>query len=71
MNLTRQQRQALKRVFDRKPIWDSIEIRPGFAELRPITYREFRKTVQQGYDCIMVRWFGMWLGIESDGYTHS
>ena len=35
------------------------------------TYREFRKTVQQGYDCLMVEWCGMWLGIESDGHTHS
>ena len=22
-------------------------------------------------DCIMVQWCGIWLGIESDGYTHS
>ena len=36
-----------------------------------MTYREFRKTVQQGYDCLMVQWCGIWLGIESDGYTHS
>ncbi len=36
-----------------------------------MTYREFRKTVQQGYDCLMVQWCGTWLGIESDGYTHS
>jgi hypothetical protein len=36
-----------------------------------MTYREFRKTVQQGFDCLMVQWSGMWLGIESDGYTHS
>jgi hypothetical protein len=36
-----------------------------------MTYREFRKTVQQGFDCLMVQWSGMWLGIELDGYTHS
>lgn len=36
-----------------------------------LTYREFRKTVVQGFDCLMVKWCGMWLGIESDGYTHS
>ena len=36
-----------------------------------LTYREFRQTVEQGFDCLMVRWSGMWLGIESDGYTHS
>jgi hypothetical protein len=36
-----------------------------------MTYRQFRKTVLQGYDCLMVEWSGMWLGIETDGYTHS
>jgi hypothetical protein len=36
-----------------------------------MTYKEFRKSAQQGWDCIMVHWSGMWLGIETDGYTHS
>lgn len=36
-----------------------------------MTYKEFRKTVQAGWDCVMVQWSGMWLGIETDGYTHS
>jgi len=36
-----------------------------------LTYLEFRRTVMQGFDCVMVRWSGMWLGIELDGYTHS
>ena len=36
-----------------------------------MTYKQFRKTVLQGYDCLMVEWSGMWLGIEADGYTHS
>jgi hypothetical protein len=27
--------------------------------------------VVPAHDCIMVRWSGMWLGIELDGYTHS
>ena len=36
-----------------------------------MTYREFRKTAQQGFDCLMVQWSGMWLGIETDGHTHS
>ena len=37
------------------------------------TYLEFRRSVQQSFydDCIMVQWCGMWLGIETDGYTHS
>lgn len=36
-----------------------------------MTYLQFRRTVQQGWDCAMVHWCNMWLGIESDGYTHS
>ena len=36
-----------------------------------LTYLQFRRTVMQGFDCAMVRWSGMWLGIELDGYTHS
>ena len=39
------------------------------------TYREFRAKVQPGGfgsdTYIMIQWCGMWLGIESDGYTHS
>lgn len=34
-------------------------------------YRAARKAVHVGYDCIMIFWCGMWLGIEKDGYTHS
>ena len=36
-----------------------------------MSYRQFRRTVQSGWDCAMVQWCGMWLGIELDGYTHS
>ncbi|SHG89083.1 hypothetical protein [Bradyrhizobium erythrophlei] len=36
-----------------------------------IQYRNFRKTVHGGYGCIMIHRWGMWLGIEPDGYTHS
>lgn len=68
---TKAQRQTLKRLFDRivgdwqeQPIGDE-------AKLVPPEYRAFRKTVQPGPDCIMVRYAGMWLGIENDGYTHS
>lgn len=42
------------------------------------SYREFRKSVCRGdYGCIMANTYrsglhgGMWLGIESDGHTHS
>lgn len=40
-----------------------------------VTYREFRATIQPMFmrdeGGILVKWCGMWLGIESDGYCHS
>lgn len=39
-----------------------------------IQYRQFRRTVQGTFcmdNCIMVPFANMWLGIETDGYTHS
>jgi len=35
------------------------------------TYRQFRRRFGGGYDCLMIYLWGMWLGIEQDGYTHS
>ncbi len=64
MILTRQQRVALKRVYDRE-----VDNRKACGVGG--TYREFRKTVHPGWGCVMVLWAGMWLGIEPDGYTHS
>lgn len=43
----------------------------GTEQYKQQSYKAFRKTVQYGYDCIMLPWCGMWLGIEKDGYTHS
>ena len=57
MKITTDQKQAIKRIYDRQPLG--------------ISYLQFRRTVQRGYNCLMVEWCGMWLGIESDGYTHS
>ena len=57
VKLTKEQRKALHRVYLRGTDYP--------------TYRQFRKTVQPAYDCIMVHWCNMWLGIEKDGYTHS
>jgi predicted NBD/HSP70 family sugar kinase len=57
INTTRAQRTALKRIWMRG------------ADER--TYRELRRDVLVGHDCLMLRWAGMWLGIERDGYTHS
>ena len=60
--LSRQQRVALKEVFDRPVDTPTVQ-----------TYREFRRTAffQFSDDCIRVWWSGMCLGIERDGYTHS
>jgi hypothetical protein len=77
---TRKQREALFKIFQRDfPTWVS----PGKRRSRMtneieavplIQYRKFRSTVVPylGDDsCIMVPRWGMWLGIERDGYTHS
>lgn len=58
MILSRAQRVAIKRVYDRSPD-------------NQTSYYDFRRRVKQGYDCVMLYWCGMWLGIEKDGYTHS
>lgn len=122
MVITKEQRKALKRIYDRGPIFEgtlpaenmlaeangwrfvpAIQIAASYrlpSDTRigdyvwvsphsdnvyqdatdlvrfeklaiPLTYRQFRKTVQQGFDCLMVNWKGMWLGIEKDGYVHS
>ncbi len=58
---TRPQRKAIKRVFDRHEIKGS--------------YLTFRRTVLPApFDnCLMVHLpsANIWLGIETDGYTHS
>jgi len=78
LTLTRAQREALKRVYDRRPIYpDAAKNLSDEAKKRyvnPITYRQFRKTVMPLLGdprCVMVKWGTMWLGIELDGHTHS
>jgi len=77
---TRAQRVALKRIYDRDTCYASASYGNMFSVtcnmqyamgFQPLTYRQFRKRVQAGYDCLMLHWCGMWLGIEPDGYTHS
>jgi hypothetical protein len=59
--LTREQRLALKSVYDRG------------ASTNPASYLQFRRTARLDslMDCVMVPWAGMVLGIEPDGHTHS
>lgn len=81
--LTKAQRQALKRVFDRQAlvlVWNGKTNMPSRAANyddasgrmpHTMTYRQFRKLAHVSFGCVMVPWCGMWLGIETDGYTHS
>ena len=57
--ITKEQRQAIYRKWTQND--------------QGMSYRQFRATVQRANydDCLMVQWCGMWLGIETDGYTHS
>ena len=59
MKLTKQQQIAVKRIYNRAPL--------------SVSFLAFRRSVQPaiGLDCVLVQWAGMWLGIETDGYTHS
>ena len=71
--ITRAQREALHRKYLQSTPRETLSDADQKAGKQPrtLSYRQFRKTVQMGCDCIMVKWCGMWLGIEKDGYTHS
>lgn len=58
--ITREQRQALFTIYNRD--WD-----------KPGSYLAFRRTAVHyaHMAVVMVPWCNMFLGIESDGYTHS
>ena len=62
--ITREQRQAIFRLWLRAT-------HPDTDAPTPETYRQFRSRAVQGYDCLMLNLWGMWIGIERDGYTHS
>lgn len=47
---------------------------PHVTKVPSRQWRSFRKQAQGYWDksgCVMIQWRGMWLGIETDGYTHS
>jgi hypothetical protein len=77
--LTRAQRVALFKVFQRDfPGWITPtrrrEATTGeIVRVPSIQWRQFRARVQPAFGdtCVMLKWAGMWLGIERDGYTHS
>lgn len=72
INTTKAQRAALKAVYDRGPLVYTADmlVTPSCGQA-PLTYKQFRAYVKPSFDCLMVPWQGMWLGIEPDGYTHS
>lgn len=57
--LTRPQMEALYNLYKRQASHN--------------TYLSFRRTAQYSKlnGWVMVRWCGMWVGIESEGYTHT
>lgn len=60
MRITKQQQQAIARVYHRRQM--------------DISFLTFRRSIQPtfGMDgAIVVQWCNMWLAIEKDGYTHS
>jgi hypothetical protein len=57
VKLTKPQRHALYRKWTQNT--------------QDLTYRKFRSTITCWDETVFVRWCGMWLGIEKDGYTHS
>ena len=63
--MNRAQCQSLKKLYRRLGQMD-----PPRDEQ---TYRQFRQSVKWAYidGCVMVFWCNMWIGIETDGYTHS
>ena len=73
MILTRAQREALLRIWQRSDEW--------WGGMRPASYLAFRRMVCTGPDCLMVpihipryqpaKQRIMWLGVERDGYTHT
>ena len=69
--ITKAQKAALYDVWLRgTPSEMTPEYRSnGYGLQTYLTFR--RQQVSQGLGCLMVKWQGMWLGIEPDGYTHS
>ncbi len=75
--LTAKQHEALFAVFQRQPSTCSTcgQDKPNQLVIRNYytneTWSHFLARASHGYDCVMIEWCGMWLGIELDGYTHS
>ena len=66
MKLTKPQQQSLLRKY--------IDGQHEHGSTRDVSYLTFRRSVHPTFhmdNAVTVKWCGMWLAIESDGYTHS
>ena len=64
MKLTKLQTQTLKRKW--------IDGQHDHGSTLDVSYLAFRRTVEPTFDdSVMVKWCGMYIGIEADGYPHS
>lgn len=73
--LTKSQRTAIKRVFDRQRTYGQQNSwRPSALSEPPNSYRRFRASVRPmlgGGGAVMLPWGDMWLAVEPDGHTHT
>lgn len=76
---TKAQRVALHRKYIQDNLRHSHWIKdtdggPKLEDIRYSSYKDMRRNIQPTIGCddaITVQWCGMWLCIETDGYTHS
>lgn len=68
MNKTQQ--KALKALYCRYLSGFKVIVK---GDPEPRSYLKFRRTASYGHivDCWMIYLWGMYIGIEKDGYTHS
>jgi hypothetical protein len=74
MKLTKEQAKSIVQLTARANGWDALPVHPVNQMRFWRQYRTLRRTVRPlvgGDGCVMVPLWGMWLGIEPDGYTHS
>lgn len=70
--ITKAQRRALFNLYERDLQAQVQSVREGRkARLALRSYRAFRKTAIISFGSLMIPLWGMWIGIEPDGYTHS
>lgn len=69
INLTPEQEQALERLYERSA--DGASTFEEFAERAQPMIGWVDWASPHGNGCIIVGWCGMFVGIETDGYTHT